>query len=85
MPISHSAIAGMPSGEIKNEIIRKTIQPVVVPAKNKMILTKIPIPQAISKSTDAVQNRNVNSGAIIVRATMNGRAIILNISLNGFM
>jgi len=84
-PISHSAIACKPKGESKNEIIKNTIQPVVVPAKNRAILTSTPIPERIVRNTEAEQNRNVSRGAIIVKMRTKGNASILNINLIGFM
>ena len=52
-PINHSAMAGIPNGEIKKEIIKNTIQPVVVPAKNSAILSNTPIPERIERNVEA--------------------------------
>jgi len=74
-------MAGIPSGEIRNDNIRNTTQPSFEPAINIAILSKTPMPESISMNVFAQQNRNVKSGVISVSTTTIGAAIILNGSL----
>jgi len=74
-------MAGIPSGEIRNDNIRNTQQPSFCPMKNNTILSNTPMPDIISKKVLAQQNRNVKTATVIVSITTSGAAIILNGSL----
>ena len=74
---SHSAIAGMPSGEIRNATTVNTIPPVVCPVRNRTMASSIEIPDANDRSIFAQQNRNVKTAHNRVKITMNGAARIL--------
>lgn len=75
-------MAGIPSGEIKNDIIRNTTQPSFEPEMKIKMLNNTPMTEAISRKVFAQQKRNVRTGLKIVNVIPNGTAIILNNTLN---
>jgi len=78
-------MAGIPSGEMRNDNIRNTQQPSFCPMKNSTILSNTPMPDIISKKVLAQQKRNVKIATANVSITTSGAAITLNGSLIKFI